>query len=304
LEDSMIPEQTPDTKHPRIHPESRIGRVYLESKDVEALAAFYKDRIGMVELGSRNGEILLGAGGTVLLEIGEVPEIRVQPRSAGLFHFALRLPDRPSLAGAVRRLMENGRAVEGFADHLVSEAVYLRDPEGNGVEIYRDRPRDLWFRQGRLHMDTLPLDVEDLLSADSSAAGAASLPPRTEVGHVHLRVSDLRSTERFYTQVLGFDLTMHLGSQAGFVSAGGYHHHVGFNVWGGPFLPRSGQTLGGLRFYTILLPDEPELERTADLLKHRNVKISREGETCGFHDPSGIQVVLEATSPRSPTNIN
>lgn len=242
-----------------LHPGARIGSVCLESRRME-----------------------------------ELSDISIYPRSAGLFHFAIRVPDRHALASVVKKLMDEATDIEGFADHLVSEAIYLRDPDSNGIEIYRDRPREEWFEQDRLRMNTLPLEVEDLLSELSSGYPETpdSLPPGTVMGHVHLRVSDLQATERFYTQVLGFNLTMRFGSRAGFVSAGGYHHHVGYNVWGGSFEPRSQEASGGLKYYTILLPDESELERTVGRLGLHDVVVNREGEAYAFRDPSGIQVLL------------
>jgi catechol 2,3-dioxygenase len=275
-------------------PGARIGSVRLESGRIEELSEFYRRRIGLKQIGRRPGLIELGVENEILLTLEEVPEISRQPRSAGLFHFAIRLPERRTLASVVRKLLDEGTAIGGFADHLVSEALYLGDPDGNGVEIYHDRPRKEWFEQGRLRMDTLPLDLEDLLSEISSPYPGMpdSLPPGTVVGHVHLRVSDLAATERFYTHTLGYELTMRFGSQAGFVSAGGYHHHVGYNTWGGPFEPRSRRASGGLKHFTILLPDEPELERTVGRLRVHDVEVNREGQAYAFRDPSGIQVLL------------
>jgi catechol 2,3-dioxygenase len=291
----MISAQVSGRRQQGIHPRTRIGRVCLESIRVAELAAFYTRSLGLEELQRGEGSILLGAGHGVLLSLQEVPELRVQPRSAGLFHVALRVPDRLALARVVRRLLDTGASLEGSADHLVSEAVYLHDPEGNGIEVYRDRPRDSWFEEGRLRMGTLPLDVEELL-AELRRAGVAAptaAPLQTVVGHVHLRVSDLAGTERFYTQALGFDLTMRMGSRAGFVSAGGYHHHIGFNTWGGPFTPRSERAAGGLGYYTVLLPGPRELESTASRLERHGVILERQAGAFALRDPSGIRVLLE-----------
>jgi catechol 2,3-dioxygenase len=296
----------------RIHPETAIGRACLVTGQADVLSAFYRQRIGLRELGSRDG-LLMGAGERALLVLQQNPEARRAQGEAGLFHLALRLPDRPALAAALRRLLDTGTALEGFADHLVSEAVYLRDPEGNGIELYCDRPREAWFAGGALRMDTLPLDVEGLLAELPSGGGsAAALPPQTVMGHVHLRVSDLGATERFYTEALGFQLMLRFGSQAGFVSAGGYHHHVGFNTWGGPFAPRSegpgfeeasgapaagqpdARQPAGLGYFSIRVPDERELERTAGRLRGRGAGVEAEAGRISVRDPSGIRVLVEA----------
>ncbi len=285
----------------RIHPQARIGAVCLVSIRASALAAFYRERVGLQVLARREGAVLLGAGGRTLLVLREERHAQRTHRAAGLFHLALRVPDRPALAAAVRRLTERGGAVEGFADHLVSEAVYLRDPEGNGVEIYHDRPREGWFQGGRLRMATLPLDVEGLLSElPSEGSPATGLPLQTVVGHVHLRVSDLAATEHFLTEGLGFQLTSRFGPQAGFVSAGGYHHHIGFNTWGGPFTPPPAGPAAGLGYYPIQLPDARELEKAEARLRRHGFAGRAEGAALTALDPSGIRVLLETGQGEPP----
>jgi catechol 2,3-dioxygenase len=281
-----------------INPQTVIGRVCLVTGQADALCTFYRQRIGLQELGRRDGALWLGAGERTLLVLQQDPQARKAPGQAGLFHLALRLPDRAALAAALRRLLDTGTALEGFADHLVSEAVYLRDPEGNGIELYCDRPREAWFEGGALRMDTLALDVEGLLAElPSDLRSAAALPAQTVMGHVHLRVSDLEATERFYTKALGFRLMLHFGSRAGFVSAGGYHHHVGYNTWGGPFAPRLKDPAGepaGLGYFSIEVPDARELQRTERRLLGWGARVEVEGRRLWVHDPSGIRVLVEA----------
>jgi catechol 2,3-dioxygenase len=280
----------------RIHPDAGIGRVCLTARNLEALAAFYRERLGLAELERRDGGVRLGVGETALLEIEGEPAAASATRTAGLFHVAFRVPDRSVLARTVRHLIDSGSPPEGFADHLVSEAAYLQDPEGNGIEVYCDRPRATWFREGSLRMATLPLNVPELLSGlPAPGGGVFRLPRETVVGHIHLRVSDLAATESFYTGVLGFQLMMHFGSEAGFVSAGGYHHHVGYNTWGGPFGLRPADILAGLRYFTIRLPDQGELKRMRQALRRSAAAAAdQQGDRLAVRDPSGIQVILEA----------
>lgn len=279
-----------------IDPQAAIGRVCLIARRADALADFYHRRLGLRELRRTGGTVWLGVAGRALLVLRENAEARQAPREAGLYHLALRLPDRSTLAAVVRQLLEAGVAMDGFADHVVSEAAYLRDPEGNGVELYSDRPREAWFRGEELLMNTLPLDVSGLMAAAPAAEPRAAfeLPPQTIVGHVHLRVTDLQATERFYTQGLGFQVMMRFGSQAGFVSAGGYHHHLGYNTWGGPFAPRAEESAGGLGYFTIRLPDDEEIERAAVRLEQTGLIAQCDGRALAVRDPSGILVVLEA----------
>ncbi len=183
------------------------------------------------------------------------------PRQTGLYHFAILVPTRRDLAVALVRLAQGGWQLDGASDHLVSEALYLSDPDGNGIEIYRDRPRAEWRRgpDGQLSMATLPLDLDDLLgelqTAPVDPVGDAQMPDGTRIGHVHLQVAELEQTEAFYAGVLGFDVMVRGYPGALFVAAGGYHHHVGLNTWhsrGGSTPPSGGI---GLRAYELKLGD-------------------------------------------------
>lgn len=174
-------------------------------------------------------------------------QYRVMPERSvsGLYHFAILVPDRTALGLALRNLIKY-RIPVGQGDHLVSEALYLNDPDQNGIEIYADRPRDTWRRDesGEYIMSTDPVDVDGLL-AISEGAEWRGLPPATRIGHVHFHVGDLREAERFYCQILGFEITAHYGGAALFVSAGGYHHHIGLNTWAGVGAPRRRRTRSG-----------------------------------------------------------
>jgi catechol 2,3-dioxygenase len=208
-----------------------IGAVSLRVKDLARSAAFYAELLG---LESVDAHVFAAPGGGVpLVKLIESPDAAPRPpRTLGLYHFALLVPDRPSLARILRRLMTRGWRLQGASDHEVSEALYLADPDGHGIEIYRDRPKDEWrFENGQLIMSTLPLDMQGLLSESAAEGG---LPQDTIMGHIHLHVSSLTAAEDFYSGKLGFDVTVRGYPGALFVSAGGYHHHIGLNTWAGP----------------------------------------------------------------------
>jgi catechol 2,3-dioxygenase len=211
-----------------------VTQVGLKARDIENVAQYYQAVVGLEETARRPGTIVLGAGGRPLLEIEQIKSARPDdPRSAGLYHTAFLLPKRGDLARWARRAIDQQIAVTGASDHSVSEAIYLTDPEGNGVEIYADRPKEAWGWDGdKVRMGTLPLDVENLLTeikpGDNGWQGA---PENTMVGHIHLRVGDAKAAEQWWNEQMGFDTVILYGGQAVFLSTGGYHHHVGANTW-------------------------------------------------------------------------
>ena len=206
-----------------IHPDTTLGHVALSVPSLERSLAFYQNVLGMQLRRRENHTAYLGAGQTDLLALHENPEAKRAPRTSGLYHFAILVPSRLELARALRRLAEAEWPLQGFADHLVSEAIYLPDPDGNGIEIYRDRPRDEWPRiDGRIQMATDPIDLEGIMAElQAQPEAAASLDPQTVLGHVHLHVGDLHQSSGFYNGVLGFDRIATLARSAEVVSAGG-----------------------------------------------------------------------------------
>jgi catechol 2,3-dioxygenase len=270
-----------------------VGRTALVVNDLETVVGFYRDVVGLAVRRRGADRATLGAGDDPLLELTEDPDAPERPgRSAGLFHTAFRVPSRAALGDAVERI-EDRWELTGASDHRVSEALYLDDPEGNGVEVYRDRPRGAWptDEDGRVGMDTLPLDVDDL--ADD-AGGEASAPSGTDVGHVHLEVADLSAARRFYVGTLGANVRQEWGPQALFVAAGDYHHHVGLNTWNRRSEPRAGR---GLDWFELRLPDAGSLEAAQERFDEAGVEVSptREGPTDGgfeVRDPDGIPVRL------------
>jgi catechol 2,3-dioxygenase len=241
-----------------IHPDTHLGAIRLTVADLDTTARFYETVVGLKRL-DRDGEaISLGAGETAVVELSHDPDAPPRPRrTTGLFHHAILVPDRLELERCLGRILASGWPLGGASDHLVSEALYIRDPEGNGIEIYRDRPRDDWRRRGdELEMDTLPLDLEGLLrEAQGTPSGNEGIAPGTRLGHVHLNVADLAETEDFYAGRLGFEVTVRSYPGALFFAAGGYHHHLGANTWAGEGAPAPPPGARGLRWFEIVVPE-------------------------------------------------
>lgn len=257
---------------------------------------FYRDVIGLGLLRREDETALLTAdGATPLVVLSELPRARPKPvRATGLYHFAILVSTRLDLARSLRRLVEARYQLQGASDHLVSEALYLADPDGNGIEIYADRPRSAWPRiNDLLQMATEPLDLEGLLAElAQDARPREGLPPQTRIGHVHLHVADLRQAEAFYRDVLGFDLILHFGGSAAFLSAGGYHHHIGLNTWAGVGVPPPPPEAVGLRSYTIVLPEGRELQRVVGRLRELGIVFGESGDAITLRDPSGNGLLL------------
>lgn len=222
-----------------------IGTVTLTVTDLSRSADFYARALGLEKLQADGTEAAMGAGDRALVRLIADPAARRRsPREAGLFHTAILLPDRAALGAWVHHASATRLSVQGASDHKVSEAIYFADPEGNGIEIYADRPRTQWTkRDGTIQMTTDPLDVEDLAAAARAAWQGA--PDGTVIGHVHLQVGDVQQAESFYSGTLGFPVTAHYPGAA-FYGAGGYHHHLATNIWNsrgaGPRSPSTGLT--------------------------------------------------------------
>lgn len=280
--------------------ETHIGPVCLTVADLDREREFYERAIGLRVLGDEgdaDGSTLrLGADGTVAIELIGDPDAPPRRRgTTGLFHLAILVPSRADLASALRRVVGAGGPLAGASDHLVSEALYLADPEGNGIEVYRDRPREEWRRvDGQIEMATLPLDLDSLL-AEQREGESSHAPARTRIGHVHLHVADLAAAEEFYAGVLGLDVTVRGYPGALFLSAGGYHHHIGVNTWAGEGAPAPPPGSRGLRHFEILLPGTADLEAAERRLRNAEVEARRDGEGVHTADPSRNGIVLTAT---------
>jgi catechol 2,3-dioxygenase len=285
-----------------ISPQAHIGFTHLQVSDLEQSLAFYRDGIGFMPVDRQRNTALLSADGKppVHLILTAIERAIPKPqRTTGLYHVAIRLPSRLALSRVFRRLLKKSLPFHGAADHLVSEALYLADPDGNGLELYTDRPSETWPKQnGQIAMATDPLDLQALLDESAQVQDAGStVDPATDIGHIHLQVSDLLNAEAFYNKLLGFDITQRSYPGALFLAAGGYHHHIGTNIWasrgGSPPPPEA----VGLFSFQLAIPNENA--RQAVLLRIEQAGIPLEewslnGLIAGklFRDPNGIRIFI------------
>jgi catechol 2,3-dioxygenase len=282
-----------------IDPATSLGAVALTVADVDAQTAFYREAIGLREIRRDGNTVELGtpSGDTPLVTLIGRPDAPPRPpRTTGLFHLALLVPSRADLARALNRVMVAGHRFTGLSDHLVSEALYLDDPEANGIEIYRDRPRQEWtYAGGQLEMATLPLDLDGVLASATAGDVGDGMAEGTRIGHVHLQVAAISAAEAFYAGALGFEPTVRGYPGALFVSAGGYHHHVGLNTWAGEGAPAPPAGSRGLQGFTIVLPDASALSRTVAAASDAGVEVTADDVgRAVVTDPSGNTATLVA----------
>ena len=247
-----------------IAPATHMGAVELSVSDLERTLEYWQRVVGLRVLARENGSASLGTD-VELVRFVEEQGARPDDGHTGLFHVALLVPDRPSLARWLAHAARDETRLTGLSDHYVSEALYLRDPDRHGIEIYADRPRELWEGRVGKVMTTAPIDVENLLGEldDPATEPFDGLPDGTVVGHVHLRVADVPATVGFYRDVLGLDVTAQAGPSAAFLSTGGYHHHVAGNTWESLGAQPAGPGFATLREAAIVLPDAAERDRVA-----------------------------------------
>ncbi len=289
-----------------IHPDTILGPVCLTVSDLERSLTFYTSLLGLKVVKRVKGIAYLGFNSESSEHIITLVERRdaalKQPDTNGLYHYAILVPSRVDLALAIRELTDKNYPLDGAADHLVSEAIYLKDPEGNGIEIYRDRPRNEWERvDGMLKMGTNHLDLPSLFAdLEQSNRAWTGMPKDTRVGHIHLQVSDLKEAEKFYVNILGFEITIRYELSALFLSAGGYHHHIGLNIWAGTEAgPPEGNSTG-LRYFTIRLPNKVEEEKLVERLQSNNIEVHRHGALgLTFRDPFKNRILV--SSDASPS---
>jgi catechol 2,3-dioxygenase len=295
-----IPAPTDPT--PSIAADTAIGQVQLTVSNLDRSLPFYEQLLGLSGAEQPDGSVLLGGAARLpplLSLVGDSSAPPRDPRQTGLFHFAILVPTRRDLAVALMRLAQGGWQLDGASDHLVSEALYLSDPDGNGIEIYRDRERDEWPHDaaGRLQMATLPLDLDGLLAelqdAPFEPSADARMAEGTRIGHVHLQVAELDQIERFYSGVLGFDVMVRGYPGALFVAAGGYHHHVGLNTWNsrGGAPPPPGAV--GLRGYELKLGSQTALGDVLARIDAAGIATEPAADSATLvRDPSGNGVLL------------
>ena len=302
-----IPSQDlPDTQL-SIHPGTRIGHVSLSVADLERQLAFYQETLGLTLRWREGGRAGLGdptAGSQDLLRLVETPAFRRYRGTTGLYHFAVLLPDRHALAVAVARLFDL-RYRNYPTDHIMTKTTYLDDPEGNGIELYTESPEDgTWsMANGRFITRRAdgtpsdgrePLDLEALFThLGEGEALEAPLPPETRIGHVHLHVGDLDRAVGFYHGVLGFDVMgMAKSFRAAFVSAGGYHHHIGLNTWQGEGAPPPPAEALGLRHFSVELPDQDALDQVVARIAQAGIPANETADGLLVHDPFQDGVLL------------
>jgi catechol 2,3-dioxygenase len=278
------------------------GAVNLVVSDSRRSQSFYEGALGLRARELQDGGMAFGvpgdSGGQALVNVyGDSSAPALDRGRTGLFHLAILLPSRADLGHALVRLAQARWPLDGASDHLVSEALYLSDPDGNGIEIYRDRTRQEWrYDGGQLQMATLPLDLRRIVAElGADPAPQPSVPTGTIMGHVHLQVADLGDAEAFYHGVLGFDVTVRGYPGALFVSAGGYHHHLGLNTWNSAGSGPARLGAVGLRAYELLLPDQAELERVVERVRAAGLLIEIDDSGAGtVRDPSGNLVELRS----------
>jgi catechol 2,3-dioxygenase len=273
----------------RLAPATGMGAVTLLVGDLDAMTRYYRDVVTLQVLSAEGDTVTLGRAGRPLVVLRHEAALRhATPGSAGLFHTAILFESQAALAAALYSVARNAPGTfTGSADHLVSQAFYFTDPEGNGIELYWDRARTDWsWVHGQIEMATLYLDPNTFLSehlSDEVVLGSTA-EDAASIGHVHLSVGDVATARAFYVDALGFDETAGLGNQAVFVSAGGYHHHMAMNVWNsrgaGPRMPAL-----GLGRVDLALPDADALGSLGERLRHHGVAVRDDGQTVSFDDP-------------------
>ncbi|CAG9613676.1 Catechol-2,3-dioxygenase [Bacillus rhizoplanae] len=275
------------------HPYTFVSHVHILIENLGRSLSFYREKLGFQILEQSETKAVLTADGkTPLLTIEQLENILPkQPRTTGLYHFAILLPHRSDLAKVLYHLIQTDYPLQGASDHLVSEAVYLADPDGNGIEIYVDRPFKTWeWNDGQVTMTTEPI-ASDILAAAKDETWTG-LPSDTVMGHIHLHVADLGKAEEFYCAGLGFDAVSRYGHQALFISSGKYHHHIGLNTWNGVGAPSPAANSVGLKHFSILFPDEETRNQAVKRLQDIGASVTASNGVVVTKDPSGNHIQL------------
>jgi catechol 2,3-dioxygenase len=269
-----------------------IGAVALKVRDLGRLTTFYRDVLGLAVLDQGKSGAILGAGGVPFVHLEHRPDAKPDDnREAGLYHTAFLMPTRADLARWVLHVARNRVPITGASDHEVSEAIYLDDPEGNGVEVYADRPSATWtWSDGLVRMKTERLDIEDLVGAAAGTTDYAAAPGGLRVGHIHLRVGDVATAELFYHDTIGLAVTRGGRHGASFMSSGGYHHHVAGNVWHSAGAKGRDQDRAGLSWFVLEAADSDTFDRAGAHLAQAGVKLAPISDGIEATDPWGTRV--------------
>src|SRR3954452_4895749 len=265
------------------------AEVTLTVADLGRSVEYYENSIGLGVTSRENGTARLGVPGLDLLVLEEQPGARPgRGTNTGLFHFALLMPDRRALAAWLAHAAGSGAHLTGASDHFVSEALYLRDPDGHGIEIYSDRPRETWTQlpDGSLNIGTVPLDLHDLMRANESGEPLERMPEGTLMGHIHLQVAHLREARQFYEELIGLDVMVEIPGQASFLACGGYHHHLGMNVWAGVGAPPAPPEQARLKRAALEVESEDELDAIESRLADAGAEPVRDDGRVLVEDPS------------------
>jgi catechol 2,3-dioxygenase len=277
---------------PRLPDTLRLGSVHLAVSGLDRSVEFYENGIGLRLHRREDGVAAMGVGGEDLLVLYEEPGARRAGRHAGLYHYALLFPSREEMARAAVRLAATKTPIQGASDHGTHEAIYLPDPDGNGIELAADRPRERWPRPPDYAGGPHRLDMDDLLATVRGEEARPGISPNLVVGHVHLHVGDLQRGLGFYRDILGFELMTFMPGAAAFVSAGGYHHHLGFNVWRGEGVPPVPEGRVGLRHWTVVLEDAEDVAAVGERVRAAGVATEERDGGILARDPWGIAVLF------------
>lgn len=280
----------------RIDEQTELGVVTLNVQDLNKMSNFYEETIGLDVLNRQDGSVELGTkdNNKVLLKLVQVKVTGTPTRKAGLFHTAFLLPSRKALGNVLFSYLKREIPVGGASDHGYSEAIYLQDPENNGIEIYQDKPREDWDIQpdGTIKGITIQMDAQGVIDSRDPEQ-VDKFPAGTIIGHVHLSAANLEATTEFYMDVLGLDLKYEYSEQARFFAAGGYHHHIGANTWAGESIPTREEEDLGLRSYTFVVPSADALEKVKANLVNLDMTFTEEAaDVISVIDPNGVKVLV------------
>lgn len=267
-----------------------LGHVALNVRDLELQSLFYQQVLGLQVLSQSPNQIDLGVGKTTLVRLIQTEQIGEISHSYGLYHLAIVLPSREDLGTIFRHFIDNKIPLQGASDHGYSEAIYLADTEGNGIEVYRDLPQDAWDvrADGRIIGKTEPMDAETIYALGKKADAAYQMPAGSRMGHVHLSVRESAASSKFYQEVLAVEDKFSVPSAA-WLASGDYHHHLAVNEWGGKHLQTRQEGMPGLAYYTLIYSNPEAFEATLNRAIAANLDLQRLGNSAAFVDVDGIK---------------